>query len=272
MRLAHIYQTLLLQPWFITQEAHAGLLAVVDSKMARSFNEFSLDIEDFVPERREYEIDRNNIAHIPIQGPIAKGVSKIERSCGVADVDLIRGQIEMSEKRGVSGYMFHVNSPGGTVTGVPELSSRIANLNAPSIGYTDTMIASAAYYMVAGTNKIIASPMSSNVGSIGVYIPWVDYSERAAQMGLKFDPIIGSKGDLKAIGATPSLSKEHRAFLQERVDKLEEQFRTFVTDHRPVSDEGMRGQVLFGKDLLDTGLVDYLASYEDAYDTLIGLI
>ena len=132
-------------------------------------------------------------------------------------------------------------------------------------------MASAAYYLAAGADAIVASP-SAEVGSIGVYIPWMDYSQQLAAEGLKADPIVNKEGDLKALGFTGSLSAEQRAYLQTRVDDDFADFKAHVLKHRDVSPEAMRGQTLSGKQALATNLIDAEGDEADARALLTKLI
>lgn len=276
-----LVQNVFMEPWHIQPEAHAAVAGLVINRvMARSDRMavdtsvpavagLQLSLDDFVQPKPETKMDQNGIAHVPLFGYMAKRVSPIEKSCGVCDTDEMRANIAMFKEQGAKGFMFFVNSPGGMALGTPELAADVAAIDVPTMSFTNEVQASAAYYALAGVDTIVSSG-SANVGSIGTYMPWVDYSEYWEKMGVKWDPVISSGSDLKAAGAGPSLSEAHREYFQERIDELNNEFKGFVSAHRDVDDDTMRGQVFFGKTAASKGLVDFVGDYNDAYDTLLG--
>ena len=128
-------------------------------------------------------------------------------------------------------------------------------------------MASAAYYLAAGADAIFASP-SASVGSIGVYIPWMDTSAAYERAGYKPDPITNTGGDLKAIGFGGKLTAEQRAHLQEEVDEDFDNFKAHIANYRAVPDSAMRGQVMSGRKALESNLVDRIGERDQAYGAL----
>jgi len=202
---------------------------------------------------------------IPIVGVIGKNLSPIEKMTGGCDVTDISAAIDnMSQNPQCSRIALQISSPGGTVTGVEELANKVRNLSKPTMAYTDTEMASAAYWIGAAADKVVASP-SSSVGSIGVYMVIPDYSEAAKAEGIKM--VVIKSGKLKAIGV-PGLpiTAEEQAHLQEGVDAIYNDFASSVLMTRKmVKAEDMQGQVFSGKQAASKGLVTGLAdSFEQA--------
>ena len=140
-----------------------------------------------------------------------------------------------------------------------------------TVAYTEDMMASAAYYLAAGASAIVATT-SAEVGSIGVYIPWMDSSAQLAAQGLRPDPIVNQEGDLKALGFTGTLTSEQRAYLQERVDEDFAAFKAHILAHRAVAPEAMRGQTLSGPRAVDSNLIDHQGDESLARSILSHLI
>jgi ClpP class serine protease len=132
-------------------------------------------------------------------------------------------------------------------------------------------MASAAYYLAAGATAIVASA-SAEVGSIGVYIPWVDASVAIAAQGLRPDPIVNTGGDLKAIGFGGTLTAEQRAHLQARVDEDFAAFKAHIRDYRDVPDSAMRGQTVSGPAAHASNLIDLQGDESAARTLLLSLI
>lgn len=272
MRFAHLYEQIYLRPWFITASAHHTIRALFERHALAPRGEDGLDLSLFVNPRRPLAIDEDGIATIHVQGPIGKNLSQLEQSCGATGIEQIRSDYAEARTAGARGLLLHIDSPGGTITGVPELAQLIAAKPIPTVAYTEDLMASAAYYLAAGADAIVATP-SASVGSIGVYIPWVDSSVAIAAQGLKPDPIVNTGGDLKALGFSGTLTAEQRAYLQEEVDQDFEVFKNHVLAFRPgIPADAMRGQTLSGHAAHAAGLIDHLGSLETAKTKLREII
>jgi signal peptide peptidase SppA len=266
MRLQKIMHAIACEPWLITPTAYGTIRQIVENKLTNVRAEEDGDF--WAVSRRSIEIDENGIAHIQVLGPIGKRLSKIEKSCGLTDVDDIGAEIRQAEMS-ARAIMLHVDSPGGTTTGVPEVARILGDAAIPVCAWTDTLAASAAYYLMVGADRIFASE-SADVGSIGVYIPWVDWEGWAEKMGISPNPVVSTGSSLKGIGLWPTLSDEHRAHLQDLVDQVNKNFRSHVTRFRAVDNDSMNGGTWFGEQALERNLVDEIGTYETAYGWLLG--
>jgi signal peptide peptidase SppA len=202
---------------------------------------------------------------IPIAGVIGKGLSPLEKMTGAVDVNAIAEAIdEFSANPQVTRIAFQVASPGGTVTGVEELANKVRNISKPTMAYTDSEMASAAYWIASAADKVVASP-SSTVGSIGVYMTIADMTEMAKAQGIKM--VVIKSGKFKGAGIPgTSLSEEQVANLQQGVDEIHADFKASVLQTRKlVKAEDMEGQVFSGKQAAQRNLVTGLAdSFSEA--------
>jgi signal peptide peptidase SppA len=271
MRFTHLAEQIYHRPWFITAEAHAAIRTVFERAMSSGLLDSRLEessLLDMFPKRRPLAIDdATGIASIHIMGPLGKNLSKIEQSCGATGFEQVRADYAKALEKGARGLLLDFDSPGGTITGTPELANLIASKPLPTVAYTEDMMASAAYYLASGADVIVASP-SASVGSIGVYIPWMDTSAAYERAGYKPDPITNTGGDLKAIGFGGKLSDAQRAHLQEEVDEDFANFQAHIRQHRDVPDSAMRGQVMSGRKALESNLVDRIGERDEAFAAL----
>ena len=202
---------------------------------------------------------------IPIAGVIGKGLSPLEKMTGAVDVSDISETIDdYAMNPQVTRIAFQVSSPGGTVTGVEELANKVRNIAKPTMSYSDTEMASAAYWIAAAADKVVASP-SSTIGSIGVYMVVADYSEAAKAEGIKM--IVIKAGQHKAIGVPGAeVTADQQTHLQEGVDEIHGDFKAAVLKTRKlVKAEDMEGQVFSGKQAAQRNLVTGLAdSFSEA--------
>ena len=204
---------------------------------------------------------------IPIAGVIGKGLSPLEKMTGAVDVSDISETIDdYATNPQVTRIAFQVSSPGGTVTGVEELANKVRNIAKPTMAYSNTEVASAAYWIAAASDKLVVS-RSSTVGSIGVYMVVADYSEAAKAEGIKM--IVIKAGQHKAIGVPGTeVTDAHQAHLQEGVDEIHGDFKAAVLKTRKlVKAEDMEGQVFSGKQAAQRNLVTGLAdSFNEAVE------
>jgi signal peptide peptidase SppA len=212
---------------------------------------------------KPYVVD--GIGIVPIVGVIGKGLSPLEKMMGAVDVNDLSDQVDaMAADPAVEKIAFQVSSPGGTVTGVEELANKIRNLGKPTMAYTDSEMASAAYWISSASDKVTASP-SSSVGSIGVYMAIPDYSEAAKMAGIKM--VVIKSGKFKGAGIEgTSLDEGQLGNLQEGVDTIHAEFKEAVNMKRKmVKAEAMEGQTFSGKQAAAQGLVTGLAdSFNEA--------
>lgn len=204
------------------------------------------------------EVDGDGVAVIQIHGPIVAGLPAFASKLGFARPESIRTQLEdAATNPAVKGILLDFNSPGGTVTGTPELASLIEDVAAtkPTISFTGGLCCSAAYWLAAPTRAILATP-SAEVGSIGVYVAHQDVSAMAKMMGIVVN--VFRSGKFKGAGVPgTSLSEAQAAEIQAKVDSLAEVFKEHVKKHRPgMDDETMQGQTFMGYQSAGVKLVD----------------
>ena len=150
--------------------------------------------------------------------------------------------------------------------GVIEASEAIRELHKvkPVVTYTDGMMASASYWVGSQATSVVASA-SSRVGSIGVYVPVVDYSEQYAKEGIEVDVIHNKEGVHKGAGLEgTSLSEIQKEQIQAEVDEIYGEFKNAVLAVRNVPSDAMQGQAFMGKSAKEKGLIDAIGSYQDA--------
>ena len=208
---------------------------------------------------------QNGVGIIPVVGVIGKGLSPLEKMMGAADVNDLADAVDaFAANPEVEKVAFQISSPGGTVTGVEELANKIRGLGKPTLAYTDSEMASAAYWIGSAADRVVSSP-SATVGSIGVYIAIPDYSAAAEMAGIKM--VVIKSGKFKGAGIEgTSLNSDQIENLQASVDTIHGEFKAAVNMKRKmVKAEAMEGQTFSGKQAATQGLVTGLAdSFSEA--------
>ena len=203
-----------------------------------------------------------NVAILPIKGIIGYNYPQIFRSFGICDIKQIHQWVDAVENDAeINTVIFHIDSPGGSVVGLPEIAERVSKLSETknTIAFTETQMCSAAYYIGSQCNRVVVTP-SADVGSIGTYMCLYDYTKMLDEIGIKAELI--KNGTLKAIGAMGvPLTDEQRAYLQQQVDLITAGFKTAVTSKRTkVSDDTMQGQSFMGIEAINNGLATGLVN------------
>lgn len=198
-------------------------------------------------------------ALIHVDGVIDKHITQFEMDCfGGYDLrDFDSALVAAARDPDLRNVLLVMNSPGGSVTGVPESAQRVADLAKSKnvFAFADGLCCSAAYYIASQADQVFGTP-SSDVGSIGVYMALVDATRRLEDLGLKVNEI--KDGEYKTMGAPwKELTEKERAMFQAEVSKIGTMFRDAVNSKRPdVTNETMQGQSFFGDNALEAGLVD----------------
>ena len=175
----------------------------------------------------------------------------------------------------VDAIVLDVDSPGGTVAGVPELAAKIfaARNEKPIVAVANGMMASAAYWIGAAATELVVTP-SSEVGSIGVYLLHEDWTAQLEADGVKVTEI--AAGKFKTEGAPwKQLDEAGREFLQARVAEVYAWFVRDVARFRGDTPSNVRGgygegRVLSAKPALEAKLVDRIATLEETVERMAG--
>lgn len=168
----------------------------------------------------------------------------------------------------IATIVLDVDSPGGVVDMIPETAAllRQARAQKPIVAVSNTMAASAAYYLASQADEVVASP-SSLTGSIGVYTTHEDWSGAYEQAGV--DVSLIKAGRFKAEGTEwQPLTEEARAHIQESVDEAYDMFVKDVARGRGVKASDVRdgfgeGRALRADAAKAAGLVDRIETLDE---------
>lgn len=230
----------------------------------------SAEVIEASERQSSYSIGGDGIVVIEVAGPMIKGGSKY----GGANTLALRKAIRSAATdTAVEGIMLLVDSPGGTVAGTDELAQDIAQATQmkPLHAHIDDLGASAAYWVSSQASRVSAT-RTSEIGSIGTLAVIEDVSEAAAKEGIKVHVI--STGAFKGAGVPGTvITDEHLAYLQERVNQLNEHFVTSVARGRgrhvsTVKDKWADGKVWLAAQAQEMGMIDAVESFDDAMTML----
>lgn len=167
-----------------------------------------------------------------------------------------------------------INSPGGSVYGTQEAADAVWAARQSGkrvVAVVDPLTASAAYWIASQADEIVATP-SADVGSIGVFMLHVDYSQLLEREGIK--PTFIYDGDYKVeANMYEPLSEDARAFHQREVARIGGEFRKAVARGRKVSvadvkQDWGRGRVLGAAEAKRLGMIDRIESAQTTVQRL----
>ncbi len=172
----------------------------------------------------------------------------------------------------VGAIVLDVDSPGGSVDGVPELAAKVlaARQVKPVIAVANTFMASAAYWIGSAASEVVVVP-SGEVGSIGVWSMHVDASKLLERWGERVTLISAGKYKVEGNPYEP-LGEEARAAIQADVDTYYDLFTAAVAEHRGVTPKAVRsgygeGRMLTAKAAVEAGLADRIGTLDDVVRT-----
>ena len=206
-------------------------------------------------------------ATIFVLGPLVR--TDADAAYGETSYEAIRSSLQIAlDDPSVETIELFINSPGGDVSGLPELAGFIegAARQKKMCAWIDGLGASAAYWLASATGDIRTSP-SAQVGSIGVLYVHDDMTDFLKSF-FGIERTWMQAGKYKTVGASKKLSEEERAAIQAQLDAVYDKFTTFVASRMglDLSEKGAwaDGRLFTGERARDLGLVTELQPFRES--------
>lgn len=214
---------------------------------------------------REVATPPGAVGVLPVSGLLVPRVSRLNASETGTPLDaLSAGFRSMMANDSVKAIILDVDSPGGILDGTQEFADEVfaARGTKPVVAQVNTLAASAAYWIAAQADEVVASP-SAHGGSIGVYTVHDDVSKALEMKGVTRTVIKSSSAKAAGAGGMP-LNEEALASIQRRVIEGGNRFTAAVARGRGVTqtlvnDKFGQGDVFSASDMLKRGMVDRIA-------------
>ena len=222
------------------------------------------DEDDNEPEVEEYSPKVINII------PLRSVLTKHDQDCGPRGTRTLANRLLKADaESNVIGHILVVESGGGQVNAVPEMTEAMLKCTKPIVVWIDGMAASAAYYISCYAKEIIASRDLDVVGCIGTMLVWE---------GRKSKSEANEEGDIQvtiyADGAEEKNAEYEQAInefnfqpAKERMlNPLNAKFKTDVKSQRSaVTDDQLKGKTYFAGEVIGT-LIDSIGTFEFAIE------
>lgn len=214
---------------------------------------------------RPYKVVKG-VLIIPVKGVLLHGV-------GITFGRYMTGYeyIVKAVQRGINDpdvemILFHVDSPGGHVSGCFDTCDLVFSIEKPTVAFCADMACSAAYAIASSCDTIIGT-QTCDTGHIGVLATFLDVNQALENEGVKFHYVTAPEGGHKADGnlGVP-VSKAMLDRTQKEVNETYEIFVNVVQRGRPMTDAAIRETkaLSFRKEAsLSLGLIDKVASSVD---------
>ena len=270
---AHIIRAVYDEPWAILPSVHRHMVEIVTERL-RSGRLTSEEIEarlegvQAAPPGSTMQARGGAIAVLPLYGLISQRAGMMQEMSGGTSCEAFTAQIrQLAADPGIVAIVIDVDSPGGSVFGVLEAAQAIfeARSAKPIVAVSNSLNASAAYWLTSQAHEIVASP-SSETGSIGVYSAHRDDSKANEMAGARYTLISAGKFKVEGNPYEP-LSEEAMAEMQGRADRVYGDFVAAVARGRGVSADAVRsgygqGRVVGAKQAVALGLADRVDTLE----------
>jgi protease-4 len=215
----------------------------------------------------DFGISADRVEVIYVQGIMLTG--SVPAGFGIAtSEDITKSLNDASEDNGVKAIVMRVNSPGGSPSAAEEIISTMKKIDKPIVVSMGDVAASAAYYISAPADRIIANP-DTITGSIGVIWEFQNRSGFYEKEGTSF--YIAKSGEMKDMGGDwRGLSDDEKRYVDQVIAEAYSRFVSEVASGRNISLSKVKdladGRVYTGAKAKELGLVDEFGSLDDAID------
>jgi len=274
MRYSYILDAFTRTPWAILPER----LNVLQEIVARHVSGEKLDAEEVQMAihgaKRPANRKAGSIAILPLFGIIFPRANLMTEVSGATSAELFGKQFdELIKDPEVSGIVLDMDSPGGQVMGIEELSRKIyeARGTKPILAIANHSMDSAAYWIGTSADEVVITP-SGEVGSIGVFAAHWDESKALEMEGLKLTLI--SEGKYKTEGNPfEPLTEEAHAAIQADVKEFYDVFTRDVARNRGKTVDEVQsgfgeGRVVGARQAIKTGMADRVGTLDETVNQL----
>lgn len=215
---------------------------------------------------------KNSVAIIPLQGIVMQ-----DDFCGSPGLNTLRAWMQEADNNpNIIGQVLYTDSPGGNAQGVDGFSKFIKDLNKPVVGFVDGRAASAAYWIISACKEVVASEPITELGSIGAYSTFIDYSKNDEMNGIREIVVKAPQSqkknqlydDIKA-GKTDEYANRFLAPLVDQFHKTVKQNRRGNVSK--MNADVFAGDLFNGTEAVELGLADRIGSFKSAIQSVIDL-
>jgi signal peptide peptidase SppA len=218
---------------------------------------------------KKLEAVDGGVALLPLFGVVSQRMNMMQEiSEGGTSTEMFGQAFDAAvASQSVSAIVINIDSPGGSVYGVEELSDKIykARGTKPIYAVANSLAASAAYWIGTAADQLFVTP-SGEVGSVGVLAMHVDYSKFNEAVGVNPTYIHAGKYKVEGHSDAP-LDDEARQAIQASVDSYYDSFIDSISRNRAKASKDVRsgfgeGRVVRAAQAVQKGMADGVKTLE----------
>lgn len=207
----------------------------------------------------------NNVYVVPVHGTMFAA----DQECGpVGMLTRAREVRQAANDPNISGIVMDFMSPGGQVLGTEELAGAVAyaRTRKPVLGFVNGMACSAAMRVAAECDTIMLNGPTAEVGSIGVALHYLDFSEKMAKEGIAEVKVMSTHSpDKNKFNLSQPEEADIKLIKSEMLDPLAIAFQEAIKSRRPdVDPAALTGNCYYAAQALELGLADSQGAWEEA--------
>ena len=213
----------------------------------------------------------DKVAVVPVEGQIVSADNALSGPQPTTTPEGLTDALrQAAEDDSVAAVVLEVNSPGGGVTASDLMYQSILDFKErtgkPVVVSMGDVAASGGYYVSTAADRIVANE-TTLTGSLGVFIPLLNFSEAADKYGVT--QVYIKSGKFKAMGNSwDKLTPEEREIFQSIVRDDYGEFVEVIVKGRKLSEERVHeiadGRVYSGQQAKELGLVDSFGGLDEA--------
>ena len=279
---SHIARAVLTRPWAIDRKSPewAAIKDVLEHRVAGDpFTEEEIQNRLQAAVRPRSAViggsdEERRIAILPIYGVLMpRSNILIEMSGGASVAQLSAAFADAVNDESVAAIVLDVDSPGGSVGGIPEFGAQImaARGSKPITAVADTDAFSAAYWLATQADDLSISP-SGRVGSVGVFSEHENWAKFWEETGMEHTYVHYGENKVGGNEFEP-LSDHEREQMQSMVDYYGRLFDQAVAKGRGVTTTAVResfgqGDIFPAADAVKLKMADQIETLGEAIDRL----
>lgn len=206
-----------------------------------------------------------NIGIIPMFGVIyPRELSTPSYGSSIALDNVLKDLLALESMPNIDKILMIYDSPGGEVTGVSDAANLIKELKKPVTAYVSGMAASAAYWLASAAQKIIGEN-TSEFGSIGVIVSYIDRKDQEERSGIKRHTLVSSLSPNKNLDIATDEGKNQMMQILDGIAKIfiESVAENRKTSFKNVAENYGKGAMFLAGSAKEIGMIDEIGTYHE---------
>lgn len=257
-------------------EWRGELMAIASTLPAGGIPSTGINQPEERAEVKQVRAIKGKVGVIPIHGPIGQHATSELMKAEGTPTDFVSKAIDvMLGNSSIGAIVLHIDSPGGSVYGVQELSDKIykSRGDKPIYAIADSEAASAAYWIGSAADMLVVTH-GGVVGSVGVYVMHMDVGDAMKAEGVKVSVVQAGKYKTEFSPYGP-LSDDAKSELQQRVNDTYDKFvsqlaRNRATTKSYVDENYGQGRIITAEKAVSRGMADRVMSFDQLISRLTG--